>query len=479
MNSVYENTTICARSTASAEGAIAIVRTSGKDSFDIVSKIFRKPSCSHCDPSSFHALELRKVHFGNIVNPFDDSILDEVLVVKFKSPASFTGEDMVEIYCHGSEYIVSSILKLLIANGATNAAPGEFSQRAFLNGRMDLAQAEAVADLIASTTKAAHDIAMNQMKGGYSGILTGIREELLKIVSLMELELDFSEEDVEFADRSHLKKLCDSTLKEISNLADSFGRGDVIKNGVPVAIVGATNTGKSTLLNALYGEERAIVSDIEGTTRDTIEEQITIDGVRYRIIDTAGIRSTKETIEIIGIERTFSTIDKATLILMVLDATRSEYYSEALKTLSSRINSPKHIFVLLNKCDCIDAQRIENDLRDISQLCSECGITPKAILPISAAKHEITDLIKAISESGHELSFSENETLVTSLRHFEALNRSKASLQRVREALDTDTFTEFITQDLRESIYHIGTITGQITNDEILGSIFSKFCIGK
>lgn len=493
MNTIYEPSTICAQATASGQGAIAIVRMSGSKSFEIISQILKNSK-----GESFSKPLDRRARFGTIVAQ-DERIIDEVVAIGFAGPNSYTGEDSVEIYCHGSDYIVSEILKLLISCGAQMASAGEFTKRAFLNGRLDLAQAEAVADLIASETSAAHDVALKQIKGGYSDELRGMRDELVNIVSLMELELDFSEEDVEFADRTQLKDLLSKVIAHIETLIDSFSLGNVIKNGVPTAIIGATNTGKSTLLNGLLREERAIVSDIAGTTRDTIEDTINIDGVTFRFIDTAGIRSTKETIEIIGIERTFSTINKASVVLMVLDATRAEYFEESLATLSPRLNQQQELFIILNKLDVAFGQGEETSFEDlckieksepvkamvdnIAQLAQKYNCPPTQIITISAKQRfGIEKINKALIDSHKSLKSvksSGNGQMVTNLRHYQALKEARESLQRVEEGIAASLSTEFISQDIRQALYHIGTITGEVTSDEILGNIFRRFCIGK
>lgn len=491
METIYQQTTICAQASAAGQGAVAIVRMSGKDSFGIIAKILKNSK-----GEAFSKPLDRRARFGTIVAE-DGTILDEVVAIAFQAGHSYTGEDSVEIYCHGSDYIVSQILKLLIGCGASMAAPGEFTKRAFLNGRLDLAQAEAVADLIASETAASHDVAINQIKGGYSAELRAMREELVNMVSLMELELDFSEEDVEFADREQLSTLLTKVLFHIDTLIESFSLGNVIKNGVPTAIIGATNTGKSTLLNALLREERAIVSDIAGTTRDTIEDTINIDGVTFRFIDTAGIRSTKETIEIIGIERTFSTITKASVVLMVLDATRPEYFEESLATLAPRLSSGQQLFILLNKLDVAygnseDASLEELSMIDkgdkvakavqcISQIAENQNLSPIAIIPISAKqRYGAEKLTSALIDSHKSLkNRSLNGQMVTNLRHYQALKDARESLTRVEEGINASISTEFISQDIRQALYHIGTITGEVTSDEILGNIFRRFCIGK
>lgn len=508
--------TICARATASGFGAIAVIRVSGPEAFAVVDRCFRSmDGVSVADTPGW------RVKFGQF---FDhDELLDEVVVTVFRAPRSYTGEDSVEISCHGSEYIAQRILQTLMASGARLAEGGEFTRRAFLNGKMDLAQAEAVADVIASETSAAHRVAMQQMRGGFSDELGRMRSDLLQLVSLMELELDFSEEEVEFADRSQLVATVQNLASHVRMLIKSFALGNVIKNGVPVAIAGATNTGKSTLLNALLGEERAIVSSIHGTTRDTIEETLNIDGITFRFIDTAGIRNTTETIEIIGIERTYTKIQQASLVLMVLDAERPEYFEEGLRTLSTRID-PTHqqVIILLNKVDALDgissassvagnssASSVADNssassvagnpaettsdtsaamvdgtlatyLERIRLAAEQAGIQPLRILPIAAKqKKGIAELCDLLSYSQTSLRHTTDATLVTNLRHYEALQEASQALDRVQEGLELSIPTDLVAQDIREAIHYIGTITGSITTDEVLGNIFGKFCIGK
>lgn len=537
----YGRDTICAPASAPGKGAIAVIRMSGPESAGIASGIFI-PASSPDIPLKDR--KERMLHFGKIMD--GDKVIDEVTAVIFKAPRSYTGEDCAEIYCHGSPVIVADIIRLLIDNGAVQAEPGEFTKRAFLNGKMDLAQAEAVADVIASETRSARDVAIKQLRGGYSGLLGRMREEMLEIVTLMELELDFSEEDVEFAERKKVLELTDNVMEHIRNLKDSFSLGNAIKDGIPTAIAGAVNTGKSTLLNALLNEDRAIVSDIEGTTRDTIEDTININGSTFRFIDTAGIRNTSETIEMIGIERTWKTISRASIILMVLDATRPEYIGEALASLAPRISASQELYIILNKTDIVGtgtsgscsgphtALRSEAALeckvadvapeyrsqeailpsvqpaqdnnglhaspasvkssdtnenagnetdRIIQTIGNEAkrnGLSPAAVIPVSAKKHIGIENIKAaLSGSAHAASTSSDEVMVTNMRHYQALGDALEALERVRDGLTRGISTEFTAQDLREALYHIGTITGHITSDEILQNVFRNFCIGK
>lgn len=420
--------------------------------------------------------------YGAITNPASQEVIDEVLVAVFKTPHSYTGENSAEIYCHGSDYIVSAIQKLLITNGARMAAPGEFTQRAFLNGKMDLTQAEAVADLISSESKAAHDVALQQLKGGFSSELKLMRSELVDIVALMELELDFSEEDVEFADRSRLRELIDAVQAHIRTLTDSFAYGNAIKNGVPVAIVGAVNTGKSTLLNAILGEERAIVSDIAGTTRDTIEDSIIIDGIQFRFIDTAGIRDTDETIEQIGISRSRQKMKEASVILLLLDATRPEEFRTGIEEVAIHLrDSHRNIrtYILINKSDTVtDTDTLINLVREILEA---YPLDEATLMTVSAKNRTGIDLLtESLAQSQKVLKTSSaSATTVTNLRHYEALTYAQEALTRVRSGLDTSLSTELLAEDIRLALHHIGTITGEITPDEILSNVFGRFCIGK
>ncbi|MEG1485291.1 MAG: tRNA uridine-5-carboxymethylaminomethyl(34) synthesis GTPase MnmE [Bacteroidales bacterium] len=496
----YSNTNICALATPQGTGAIGIIRLSGKDTIDIVDSVFvpvfkeNKPT-----PIKLKVTPSYKMRFGSIFK--NEALLDEVLVTVFRAPHSYTGENAVEIYCHGSNYIINEILKLLLSKGIKMAEPGEFSKRAFLNGKLDLAQAEAVADLISSETLASHRVAIQQMKGGFSTELKDMRSALLNLVSLMELELDFSEEDVEFADRTQLFKLLNEVSGKVEKLIESFSLGNVIKNGVPVAIIGATNTGKSTLLNILLGEEKAIVSNIHGTTRDVIEDTINFGGIVFRFIDTAGIRDTKETIEIIGIERTYLKLKQASVVIMVLDATRPEYFDDSLINLSNRLNKNKQkLVILLNKADiltqnindfnvCVSNKKdgISNknnsfnaQIHSIEALCKQTGLSPIATLPVSAKLGLGIDVLKdLLINSQKELNIEPNVTLVTNIRHYQALLDAQDALDRVEDGLKQQIPTDLVTQDIREALYHLGSIVGEINTEEILGNIFGKFCIGK
>ena len=470
----YLNTNICALSTPQGSGAIGIIRVSGLDSIEIVDKIFVPVGKQRLvDTPSY------KMRFGSIYR--GEKLLDEAMVAVFRAPHSYTGENSVEIYCHGSSYILQQVIITLLENGIKMAEPGEFSKRAFLNGKLDLAQAEAVADLISSETSAAHQVALQQMKGGFSNELKVMRDSLLNLVSMMELELDFSEEDVEFADRTELNRLLAEVTEKIGSLIESFTLGNVIKNGVPVAIIGATNTGKSTLLNTLLGEEKAIVSNIHGTTRDVIEDTINLGGITFRFIDTAGIRETQETIEIIGIERTYKKLQQASIVIMVLDATRPEYFESSLRNLSNRINNERQkLVILLNKADKVDETVIADQITEIKSVCQEL-LYPIAVLPISAKqKLGITELKELlINIQSQNTTLASNATLVTNVRHYQALMDAQVALYRVEDGLASGTPTDLVAQDIREALYHLGSIVGEINTEEVLGNIFGRFCIGK
>ena len=403
-------------------------------------------------------------------------MLDEVLVTFFKGPHSFTGEDSAEISVHGSVYVQQKLLQVLIAKGCRMAEAGEFTRRAFVNRKFDLAQAEAIADLISSESEAAHRVAINQMKGGFSKELQVLRSKLLEMTSLMELELDFSEEDVEFADRKQLKALLQETLDKVNILKDSFRIGNAIKNGIPVAIVGQTNTGKSTLLNALLGEDRAIVSDIAGTTRDTIEETLNINGILYRFIDTAGLRNTNETIEKIGIERSYKKITEANIVIGMLDATTDyeSMFSSANEICSKVDFEHQQLVLCINKVDTL-ADQGEVLLGQLRQDLDDDDV--QVICLSAKQRFGLNDLYNTLKHS-QPLAYSD-ATLVTNMRHYEALSHASESLKSVQQGLEMNIPTDLISQDLREALFHLGSITGEITTDEVLGSIFSRFCIGK
>lgn len=582
-NYQFTGGTICAPATIPGTGAISIIRVSGNEALAIADKVIDTKGAPIAETEGY------RLRYGTVFEA-DGSVLDNVIVSVFRAPHSYTGENSVEISCHASRFIVNKILELLVNAGARIAAPGEFTRRAFVNGKMDLAQAEAVADVIASQSAASHRVAMNQLKGGFSSELKTLREKLLTMTSLLELELDFSEEDVEFASRKELGQLVDDSLTHIGRLTASFSRGNAIKNGVPVAIVGATNTGKSTLLNALLGEERAIVSDIAGTTRDTIEETLNIDGILFRFIDTAGIRETDETIEKIGIDRTFKKLGEAAVVLGMTDLSRGEAaVLEDADFILSKVNemggvkndaavndgsetggvSPaetdgaplagtdgtsrsetggtppaetggtsrsetggtpqaetggttpaetggasrhghgdgqeRKVVILVNKCDIADDfYRDDNGTgdgsgNDLGENMAEIGGNKNVnhdnnivslienkydnckVIPISAKTGKgLSTLTKTLGEIGSEITGSTDETLVTNVRHYEALVRAASALERVRAGLHIATLPpDLIAQDLREALYHLGEIVGEISTDETLGNIFRNFCIGK
>ena len=486
--------TICAPATVPGTGAISVIRVSGPEALAIADNVIK------CRKGKISESEGYTIKFGVILDNAG-AVLDEVLVSIFRAPHSYTGENSVEISCHASSYIVSSVMNLLYAAGAHAAEPGEFTQRAFLNGKMDLAQAEAVADVIASQNAAAHRIAFKQMKGGFSSELKSMRGELLELVSLMELELDFSEEEVEFADRSRLDNLLVEIISHVGRLIDSFRLGNAIKNGVPVAIAGATNTGKSTLLNALLGEDRAIVSDIHGTTRDTIEETLNIDGILFRFIDTAGLRETEEVVEKIGIERTFKKISEAAIVLGMVDLTRDfDTTSETVKEILDKVDfDTQKLVILLNKTDLCKVNKNITTANFIVSLLNNKGITSNitntadlnhdssenaektaTLVPISAKTGSgINNLRAVLAASQRDLLADSDTTLVTNQRHVQALSDARTSLLRVRAGLASGLPTDLAAQDIREAIYHLGSIVGEISTDEVLGNIFRNFCIGK
>ena len=465
--------TICAPATVPGTGAISVIRVSGPEALSIADKVISCRKGTIADAPGY------TIKFGNIYDA-SGAVLDEVLVSIFRAPLSYTGENSVEISCHASSYIVSSVMDLLYAAGARAAEPGEFTQRAFLNGKMDLAQAEAVADVIASQNAASHRIAFKQMKGGFSSELKGMRSELLELVSLMELELDFSEEEVEFADRTRLGELLTALIAHISKLVDSFKLGNAIKNGVPVAIAGATNTGKSTLLNALLGEERAIVSDIHGTTRDTVEETLNIDGVLFRFIDTAGLRETDEIVEKIGIERTFKKISEASIVLGMIDLTRDyESTCETIREIISKVDfSSQKLFFLLNKTDICAAESNSTVVNYIVSTLDNKGVAP--IIPISAKTGAGIDTLRSeLAASQRDLLADSDTTLVTNQRHVQALTDARTALLRAQDGLALNIPTELISQDIRECIYALSSISEGISSQDVLINIFSNFCIGK
>lgn len=459
---------IAAVSTPAGVGGIAIIRVSGKGCIEVVDSVFKSPS-----DKKLTNQKANTIHFGTIVKD-NHTILDEVLVSVFRNPYSFTGEDSVEISCHGSTYIQQNILQLLLTKGARLATAGEFTQRAFLNGKMDLSQAESVADLIASTSASSHRLAINQMRGGFSRKLVELRTELLNFTSLIELELDFSEEDVEFANRDGLKKLAGNIEQTIKKLADSFALGNVVKSGIPVAIIGETNAGKSTLLNILLKEEKAIVSDIHGTTRDVIEDTINIDGLLFRLIDTAGIRETVDTVETMGIERTFMKLEQASIVLWVIDASTSEEHITKLYAKIKPHIQDQAVVMIFNKVDVVGKQVLEE--KKLHLLADEL---PNRIFISAKYQEGITDLEHTLVDLAQVPQFGDQDIVVTNLRHYQALEKAHAAIVRVIEGLDNGISGDFLSQDIRECMHYLGEITGQISTDDILGNIFSKFCIGK
>ena len=446
----FMNTTICAIATGRG-GAIGVIRVSGDKAIEITSKIFKSRGKTPLNEKDAYTLS-----YGTICD--GEEIIDEVVVALYRAPHSYTGENSTEIMCHGSQYILENVLRLLIKNGCESAAPGEFTRRAFLNGKMDLSQAEAVADLIASTGRASHDIAMGQLRGSFSNSLARLREQLLKMTSLVELELDFSDQDVTFADREKLLNLANEISTRITSLANSFATGKAVKDGVPVAIIGKTNVGKSTLLNQLVHEDRAIVSDIHGTTRDVIEDTADINGVTFRFIDTAGIRNTDDTIEQLGIDRTYSMIEKATIVLWIMDAAPTE---EELKDIESRTQG-KHLIKVKNKIDVASSDF-------------------KADIEISAKLSENIDALESLIYKAADIpEIRENDVIVTNARHYDALLRASDSITRVIEGLQNNLPGDLLSEDLRDCIHILSEIVGgEISAPEVLNNIFSSFCIGK
>lgn len=457
--------TIIALATASGAGAIAVLRISGTEAITISNTIFKSIHNKQLKDQPTHT-----VHLGHIVDA--DRVLDEVLVSVFKNPQSYTGEDVVEISCHGSSYIQQEIMQLCIRKGCRAASPGEFTLRAFLNGKMDLSQAEAVADLIASDSAAAHQIAMQQMRGGFSSEIKILREELLNFASLIELELDFSEEDVEFADRKQFEDLLQRIRRVLKYLLDSFSTGNVIKNGVPIAIIGAPNVGKSTLLNALINEDKAIVSNIAGTTRDAIEDEITIEGVKFRFIDTAGIRQTEDTVEAIGIEKTFEKMAQSQVILQLFDASKITTASsqEILKQIQDTATQypEKQLLIIVNKMDT-SSHKVIKDCLDSQEF---LGLSAKTGEGVAILKTQLLGLVQMGK-------LRNNDTIITNARHYDALGQALENIQNVQNGLQNGLSGDLLAIDIREALHHFGRITGEISTDDLLGNIFSNFCIGK
>jgi tRNA modification GTPase len=463
--------TICALATPAGTSAISVIRVSGDQAVPVMEEIFtprdRKKQLSEVDSHT--------IHLGEIKN--GTGVIDEVLLSIFRAPNSYTGEEAVEISCHGSQYIIQQIIELLVSKGIRTAKPGEFTLRAFLNGKFDLSQAEAVADLIASNSKASHDLALEQMRGVFSSRIKALRQQLVDFSSLIELELDFSEEDVEFADRKKLFDLLEELKAELAKLIQSFSYGQVIKQGIPVAIVGEPNVGKSTLLNSILNEDRAIVSEIPGTTRDTIEDTIVLNGVSFRFIDTAGLRDSTDKIETIGIERTYEKIDHAKIILFVFDVTKTtcaevretlKEFKQHIRKLPGGSSKNKKFILVANKTD----QLVESPEGFRKMVEMEC-------LFVSAKRKENINLILDHLSKYVESENITDATIVSNIRHYEALSKADEAISNIAKALSENVSSDLVTIDIRQALYHLGEITGEITTDEILGNIFSKFCIGK
>ena len=468
------NDTIVALATPSGAGAIAVIRISGPTAISTVSPLFKAKSKKELAKQPSHTL-----HLGNLKD--GKRILDEVLVSIFHGPKSYTGENTIEISCHGSPYIQQEIIQLLIRKGCRSAEAGEFTLRAFLNGKMDLSQAEAVADLISSENAASHQLAMQQMRGGFSNEIQRLRQELLDFASLIELELDFSEEDVEFANRDEFRRLINKIQLVLKRLVDSFATGNVLKNGIPVAIVGEPNVGKSTLLNALLNEERAIVSEIAGTTRDTIEDEISIGGVGFRFIDTAGIRETKDVIEGLGIKKTFEKISQAQVVVYLLEADKFKIQSSKFKIEVEKIKNRfplKPILIIANKVDKLSEEELENLKEELEVSLS--GVEGSYYLPISAKTGlGVEELKEKLLDFVNTGELRNNNTIVTNSRHYNALLKALDEINKVEEGLNAELSGDLLAIDIRQALYHFGEITGEITNDDLLGNIFANFCIGK
>ncbi len=457
--------TIVALATPSGAGAIAVLRLSGPEAITIASSIFISASGKELAKQKTHT-----VHLGNIKD--GTRVIDEVLATVFKNPNSYTGEDVVEISCHGSNYIQQEIIQLCLRKGCRMAQAGEFTLRAFLNGKMDLSQAEAVADLIASDSAASHQLAIQQMRGGFSSEIKKLREELLNFASLIELELDFAEEDVEFANREEFQKLISKITQVLKRLIDSFATGNVLKNGIPVAIVGEPNVGKSTLLNALLNEDRAIVSEIAGTTRDTIEDEISIGGISFRFIDTAGIRDTTDTIEGLGIKKTFEKIEAAQVVIYLFDAEKFKVQSSKFKVEIETIKNKyplKKLVIVANKVDKLSKEEIKNlqsAISNLQLLSSKTGL----------GVEELQNKLLVFINTG---ALRNNETIVTNSRHYDAMLKALEEIIKVQEGIDSGLSGDLLAIDIRQALQYFGEITGEISNDELLGNIFANFCIGK
>jgi tRNA modification GTPase trmE len=465
--------TICAISTAPGRGGIAVIRVSGSEAIAVTDRIFHPVK----QGKSIAGQAANTVCFGTIRDE-QGNIVDEAVVTLFRAPHSFTGEDTTEISCHGSLYIQQQIITLLLRNGARMAQAGEFTRRAFANGKIDLSQAEAVADVIASNSAAAHKLAMQQMRGGFSHALADLRERLLNFVSLIELELDFSEEEVEFADRKRLTDLANEIEHTIRRLSDTFQMGNAIKNGIPTAIIGETNAGKSTLLNALVHEERALVSDIHGTTRDVIEDTTVIQGITFRFIDTAGIRETHDTIESMGIERTFLKLEQASIVIWLIDTTQTTSEATALAGRILPLCAGKQLIVAFNKQDKIDTT-VRQQWKQFFDTIKDAHASTQHLFLSAAKQTGIAELESQLITAAQLPETGDNNIIVTNARHYEALHHAHNAIVRVQDGLASNLSGDFLSQDIRECMHYLGEITGQISTDEILGNIFSKFCIGK
>lgn len=465
------NETITAPATIPGTGAITIIRVSGPRSFEICDQVVRLKSGTLSEAPG------NTIRFGNAVYP-DGRVLDEVLVSIFRNPHSYTGEDSVEISCHASRFVAEEMLHLLCNAGAKMAQPGEFTRRAFVNGKMDLTQAEAVADVISSETSTSLSVALNQLKGGFSQELKALRQDLLEVTSLLELELDFSEEDVEFADRSRLSQMLDAVIGKVTSLSSSFRIGNAIRNGVPVAIVGPANSGKSSLLNSILCDQRAIVSDIPGTTRDTIEETVNIDGILYRFIDTAGLRSTSDEIERIGIDRSYQALQKASDVILVIDFNLPDVQVTSLiSDIASRMDfSNQNLLILLNKSDI---WTVNKNVSIINTFVASTDIKCDIFKYSTKSQESLIILKKCLSDHHKSDIYKSDQTLVTNARHYEALRTAAESLSGARQAIAQNLPPDLIAEHLRQAIHTLGTITGDITTDQVLGTIFSRFCIGK
>ena len=470
MNSIPADT-IIALATPSGVGAVAVIRLSGKDAFTIADKFFRSKNPT----KKLINVASHTIHLGNIIE--NNHILDEVLVSVFKNPNSYTGENVVEINCHGSAYIQKEIIQLFLKNGVRHANPGEFTLRAFLNGKMDLSQAEAVADLIASNSASSHQVALQQMRGGFSNEIQQLRQKLLHFASLIELELDFAEEDVEFADRNEFNNLITKITSVLKRLIDSFALGNVLKNGIPVAIIGEPNVGKSTLLNTLLNEEKAIVSEVAGTTRDAIEDELIIDGVAYRFIDTAGIRATEDIVENIGIQKTFEKIEQAQLVIYLFDLEKVHTNQISLKKIVEEIakiqdkHPSKQLLIIANKLDLVPESLITEVQKTFNK---------RQLLLLSAKqKIGIDQLTNALTNLVNKGALSNNETIVNNSRHFQALTNAYHAIQEVQNGLSTNLSADLFAIDIRQALHYLGEITGEITTEDLLGNIFANFCIGK